>query len=240
MAAISAIVLATATPDKKIVASDRLYGRTVQLFRQELPRYGVETEFVDACDFGQVKKALAGGASMLFVETTSNPMLRVVDLVALVDLTRRADALLVVDNTFASPALVKPLELGADLVMESLTKMLAGHSDVTLGLVAGNEPDLFARVQAASTIWGFSANPFDCWLAERGLETFDLRDAGRLRQRNVPRRVVGRATGHPGSRLSGTARPSRSRACPRALRRPIRHDALLRAGRRPGRGRPSS
>ena len=175
MAAISAILLAAANPDKKIVASNRLYGRTVQLFRQELPRFGVDTEFVDACDLGAVKKALAGGASMLFVETTSNPMLRVVDLVALVDLTRRADSLLVVDNTFASPALCRPLELGADLVMESLTKMLAGHSDVTLGLVVGNDPDLQARVQAASTIWGFSANPFDCWLAERGLETFDLR-----------------------------------------------------------------
>ena len=175
MAAISAIVLAVASPDKKIVASNRLYGRTVQLFRQELPRFGVQTEFVDACDLGQVKKALAGGASMLFVETTSNPMLRVVDLVGLVDLARRADALLVVDNTFATPALCRPLELGADLVMESLTKMLAGHSDVTLGLVAGNDKDLLAKVQAASTIWGFSANPFDCWLAERGLETFDLR-----------------------------------------------------------------
>jgi cystathionine gamma-synthase len=175
MAAISAILLATVNPDRKIVASNRLYGRTVQLFRQELPRFGVDTEFVDACDLGAVKKALVGGASMLFVETMSNPMLRVVDLVALVDLARHADALVVVDNTFATPALCRPLELGADLVMESLTKMLAGHSDVTLGAVVGNDPDLFARVQAASTIWGFSANPFDCWLAERGLETFDLR-----------------------------------------------------------------
>ena len=87
MAAISALILATTSPDRKIVASDRLYGRTVQLFRQELPRYGVQTEFVDACDLGQVKKALAGGTSMLFVETTSNPMLRVVDLAALADLT---------------------------------------------------------------------------------------------------------------------------------------------------------
>jgi cystathionine beta-lyase/cystathionine gamma-synthase len=175
MAAISAIVLATSTPDRMIVASNRLYGRTVQLFRQELPRFGVRSEFVDACDLGQVKKALAGGASMLFVETISNPMLRVVDLAALADLCRKADALLVVDNTFATPALVKPLELGADLVMESLTKMLAGHSDVTLGLVAGNDDELSAKTQAVSTIWGFSANPFDCWLAERGLETFDLR-----------------------------------------------------------------
>src|SRR5436853_199520 len=82
-------------------------------------------------------------------------------------LARDHHALSVVDNTFASPALCRPLELGADLVMESLTKMLAGHSDVTLGLVVGNDGELMPKLQAASTIWGFSANPFDCWLAER-------------------------------------------------------------------------
>jgi cystathionine beta-lyase/cystathionine gamma-synthase len=175
MAAISAILLAVASPERKFLASNRLYGRTVQLFRQEFPRFGVETEFVDACDLAQVKRALAAKPSMFFVETISNPMLRVVDLAALVDLTRQAGTLLVVDNTFATPALVKPLELGADLVMESLTKMLGGHSDITLGLVAGDDPDLQTRVQAMSTIWGFASNPFDCWQCQRGLETFELR-----------------------------------------------------------------
>ena len=112
---------------------------------------------------------------MLFVETISNPMLRVVDLPALADLAHEHDALLVVDNTFATPVLCRPLELGADLVMESLTKMIAGHSDVTLGMIAGNDDELFGRLKNTSSIWGFAANPFDCWLAERGLETMTLR-----------------------------------------------------------------
>ena len=175
MASISAIVLATLVQGQRIVASNRLYGRTVQLFGPELKRYGITTDFVDACDLKQVKKSLAAGARMLFVETVSNPLLRVVDLEALANLAHEHDALFVVDNTFATPVLCRPLDFGADLVMESLTKMIAGHSDVTLGIVAGVDDELFARLKQTSTIWGFSANPFDCWLAERGLETMTLR-----------------------------------------------------------------
>src|SRR5207253_1611362 len=81
----------------------------------------------------------------------------------------------VVDNTFATPVLVRPLELGADLVMESLTKMIAGHSDVTLGVVCGKGDDYQAEVAAAMSIWGLASNPFDCWLTERGLPTLPLR-----------------------------------------------------------------
>lgn len=180
MASISAIVLATVASGQRIVASNRLYGRTVQLFSQELTRLGVTTDFVDACDLKLVAKALSGtaaqgGAKILFVETISNPLLRVVNVEALANLAHEHDALLVVDNTFATPVLCRPLELGADLVMESLTKMIAGHSDVTLGAVAGNDGELFARLKLATTVWGFAANPFDCWLAERGLETLTLR-----------------------------------------------------------------
>lgn len=175
MSAITAAVLATVSKGERIVSSNRLYGRTVQLFKQELPRFGVTTDFVDACDLSAVKKSLAGGAKMLFVETISNPMCRVVDVPALAKLARKADGLLLVDNTFATPTLCRPVELGADLAMESLTKMLAGHSDVTLGLLAGNDAKLLPTLNATSSIWGFAANPFDCWLTSRGLETFDLR-----------------------------------------------------------------
>jgi cystathionine gamma-synthase len=175
MASISAIVLATVSQGQRIVASNRLYGRTTQLFSQDLQRFGVATDFVDACDLKQVERSLAAGAKLLFVETISNPLLRVVDLESLANLAHKHDALLVVDNTFATPVLCRPLEWGADLVMESLTKMIAGHSDVTLGVVAGTGDELYAQLKSTSSIWGFSANPFDCWLAERGLETMTLR-----------------------------------------------------------------
>lgn len=186
MAAISAIVLATVQKGQRIVASNRLYGRTVQLFEQELSRFGVATEFVDCNDLDAVEKALSIPTRMLFVETISNPLLRVVDVPALVKLARKANCLLVVDNTFASPVLLRPLEIGADFVMESLTKIMGGHSDVTLGLVCGSDPDGALAMQRTSSIWGLSSNPFDCWLAERGLETLPLRmhaasqNAGRL------------------------------------------------------------
>jgi cystathionine gamma-synthase len=175
MAAITALVVATVQQGQRIVASNRLYGRTTQLFSQELSRFGVSTEYVDANDPAQVDAALAKGARLLFVETMSNPLLRVVDIPNLATLAHRHGCLLAVDNTFATPVLTKPLAMGADLVMESLTKMIAGHSDVTLGLVCGNEDDSLPALTAAVSIWGLASNPFDCWLAERGLATLGLR-----------------------------------------------------------------
>jgi cystathionine beta-lyase/cystathionine gamma-synthase len=175
MASISALVLALVQGGDRIVASHRLYGRTTQLFMQELPRFGVRTELVDCHDLDAVKRALQTPARLLFVETMSNPMLRVPDLARLAPLAREHGCRFVVDNTFATPALVRPLELGADLVMESLTKLIGGHSDVTLGFVCGAEQDLLAQVTQIVSIWGFASNPFDCWLAERGLATLPLR-----------------------------------------------------------------
>lgn len=215
MAAISAILLATVQQGQRIVASNRLYGRTVQLLDQELSRYGVQTEFVDCNDLDAVAAALDKPTRILFVETMSNPLLRVVDVPALAKLCRRSGARLVVDNTFATPVLTRPLALGADIVMESLTKMIAGHSDVTLGLVCANDPELLKAINAAVSIWGLASNPFDCWLAERGLSTLEVRmrtasaNAGLLAdwlsgQRGVKRVVYPGLVDHPDHDLAGT------------------------------------
>jgi cystathionine beta-lyase/cystathionine gamma-synthase len=174
MAAVSALLLATCQPGQRIVAGNRLYGRTVQLLQQELGRYGVLTQFVDASDLAAVRDALRTPTRVVFVETMSNPLCRLVDVAALADLAHEAGALLVVDNTFATPELLRPLEIGADLVMESLTKMIGGHSDVTLGLVAGNL-ELQQEIAQVVSIWGLASNPFDCWLAGRGLATLPIR-----------------------------------------------------------------
>jgi len=175
MAAITAAVLPLVQQGDRIIASHRLYGRTTQLFGQELPRYGVETVFVDTCDLKQVRAALEQPAKVLFVETMSNPLLRLTDVEALAKIAKERHCTLIVDNTFATPVLYKPLDFGADLVMESLTKMIGGHSDVTLGLLAGKQPDLLPQVNAVISIWGLASNPFDCWLAGRGLSTLPLR-----------------------------------------------------------------
>jgi cystathionine beta-lyase/cystathionine gamma-synthase len=174
MAAISAILLATLEQGDRVVASNRLYGRTVQLLGQELTRFGVTTDFVDSGDLDAVRAALERPAKVLFVETMSNPLLRLVDVAALAGLAQKRGCLLIVDNTFATPVLTRPLELGAGVAMESLTKMIGGHSDVTLGLVCGRG-ELLPQVTATVSIWGLASNPFDCWLAERGLATLALR-----------------------------------------------------------------
>jgi cystathionine beta-lyase/cystathionine gamma-synthase len=174
MAAITAPLLALLEKGDRVVASNRLYGRTTQLLNQELPRFGVETTFVDSGDLDQVREALRSPTRVLFVETMSNPLLRVVDVAALAQMARSHRTTLIVDNTFATPVLVRPLELGADLVMESLTKMIGGHSDVTLGFVSGRG-ELLAQLTQVMSIWGLASNPFDCWLAERGLATLPLR-----------------------------------------------------------------
>jgi cystathionine beta-lyase/cystathionine gamma-synthase len=174
MAAITATVLAVVQQGERIVASNRLYGRTTQLLGQELSRFGVTTTFVDASDLAEVRRALEAGARLLFVETLSNPLLRVADLTSLAELAGQHGSLVLVDNTFATPVLVRPLELGADFVVESLTKMIGGHSDVTLGVVSGCEEWLQQLGQTMS-IWGLASNPFDCWLAGRGLSTLALR-----------------------------------------------------------------
>jgi cystathionine beta-lyase/cystathionine gamma-synthase len=174
MASISTIVLALVQQGQRIVASNNLYGRTVQLFHQELSRFGVQTVFADCSDLNAVRTALQTPTRLLFVETMSNPLCRLVDIAALAEMAHQHNCQLIVDNTFATPVLTRPLDLGASVVMESLTKMIGGHSDVTLGVIAGRD-DVLQQVTATSSIWGFSPNPLDCWLTERGLATLPLR-----------------------------------------------------------------
>ncbi len=174
MSAITATVLALVKQGDTILASDQLYGRTTQLFAQELTRFGLRTLQVSANDLNDVGKGLEARPKLLLVETISNPLLRVPDLRALVELCHGRECLLLVDNTFATPALLRPLELGADLVLESITKMIGGHGDVTLGAVCGRN-DLAPRISQVMTIWGLMSSPFECWLASRGLGTLTLR-----------------------------------------------------------------
>jgi cystathionine beta-lyase/cystathionine gamma-synthase len=175
MAAVTGGILALLQAGDRVVASDKLYGRTAQLLQQELTRFGVATAWVDVTDLHAVNRALQEPARVLFVETMSNPLLRVADIERLADLAYSRGCKFVVDNTFATPVLVRPLELGADLVVESLTKLIGGHSDVTLGVICGQDPDLLPAIGQVVSIWGLAANPFDCWLAARGLATLPLR-----------------------------------------------------------------
>jgi cystathionine beta-lyase/cystathionine gamma-synthase len=174
MSAITAGALALVAAGEHVVVSDQIYGRTLQLFLQELARYGVATTMVDTCDLSAVRAAMRPNTKLMVVETITNPLLRVGDIASLADICRQSKTVLMVDNTFAGPTICRPLELGADLVVESLTKIMNGHSDVLLGMICGKTA-VWPRVPTVSTIWGFSASPFDCWLAARGLGTLALR-----------------------------------------------------------------
>ncbi|HEU4741215.1 MAG TPA: PLP-dependent aspartate aminotransferase family protein [Meiothermus sp.] len=172
MSALSATFLGLLGSGDKVVASQDLYGSTLNVLR-DLGRFGVRTATVDLGDVARMERELQG-AKLLMLETSSNPRLRVPDLPKLSALAHQAGAMVVVDNTFASPYHCRPLEHGVDLVMESLTKFINGHSDVMLGAVAGKK-DLIEKIRAVAVRMGFVSNPQECWLAVRGAETLELR-----------------------------------------------------------------
>lgn len=178
MSALSLAFLAGVQPGERLLVSEQLYGRTTQLALSELPRLGVAAEAVDTLNLAETATAFAkpgaAPATLLLVETLTNPLMRVADVASLAELCRRHRAKLLVDNTFATPLFCRPLEHGATWVMESLTKSLSGHSDVTLGVLAGND-ESEKRLRQLRSVWGFHGAPFDCWLTLRGLETFPLR-----------------------------------------------------------------
>ncbi|MFO0886284.1 MAG: aminotransferase class V-fold PLP-dependent enzyme [Pirellulales bacterium] len=173
MAALAAPLLAHVGAGDKVVFAKRLYGRT-HVLAGDLRRLGVQVELVDLQDLQAARQGIAKGTKLVLVETIANPLLEVADVAPLAEISHAAGAILLVDNTFASPPVCKPLSLGADLVMESLTKTLNGHSDVILGYVGGSQ-QAFGKLATTVSTWGMSAGPFDCWLAHRGLATADLR-----------------------------------------------------------------
>ena len=176
MSAVAAILLGLLKAGDHVVAGNQLYGRTLRLVTQELPRLGFATDVVDAADVAAVERAIRPETRLLLVEVVSNPLLRVPDIVELSALARARGVLLVVDNTFPTPLAFRPLALGASIVFHSVTKMLAGHSDLTLGAICAAR-ELATPIREAVVTWGLNGSPFDCWLAERGMHTLELRVA---------------------------------------------------------------
>jgi cystathionine gamma-synthase len=175
MSAVGAAFLGALKAGDHVLGGDQLYGRTLRLMRENLPAMGVETSLADPTDLAAMKAALRPNTRMIIVETISNPTLRVPDMEGIADLARAHGALLAVDNTFATPRMWQPFAHGADITIHSVTKLLAGHSDATLGWIAARDPDLAQKINIAAVTWGLTASPFDCWLAERGLHSFDIR-----------------------------------------------------------------
>jgi cystathionine beta-lyase/cystathionine gamma-synthase len=174
MAALALALVSQLRSGDHIILGSRLYGKTLGLLAEEAARWGLQSTVVDTCDLAATAKAVTPRTKVLLAETITNPLLRVSDIAALAEIAHRRGAVLLIDNTFASPVVCRPVELGADLVMESLTKIMNGHSDVNLGLLCG-PASLWERVPNALSTWGLTAAPFDCWLAARGLATLAVR-----------------------------------------------------------------
>ena len=177
MAAVSAILLTFLGQGDHVVASEVCYAGSVELFGEHLPRLGIQVSLVDTSDLGQVRAALRPETRLVYVETPANPILRIADIAALAELAHAAGAQLVVDSTFAGPTLQRPLALGADYVVHSLTKFLNGHGDALGGVVIGPRKGIQRIRKEMLVHLGGAMSPFNAWLILRGLVTLPLRMA---------------------------------------------------------------
>jgi len=164
-------------PGDHAVLPDDAYGGTIRLARRVHEPAGVEIDVADLTDLDALRAALRPTTRLVWVETPSNPWLRIVDIAAVAEVAHEHGALVVVDNTFATPALQQPLALGADVVVHSATKYLGGHSDVVGGFVATDDPAVAERVGFLQNAAGAVPSPFDCYLLHRGVKTLPLRMA---------------------------------------------------------------
>jgi cystathionine beta-lyase/cystathionine gamma-synthase len=170
-------VLRLFSPDDHILAGNDVYGGTFRLFDKEFQRFGLKFSYVDTCDLDQVAAALRPETRLVWLETPTNPLLHVTDIrgVAEVLRARPEPPLLAVDNTFATPYLQRPIEIGADLVIHSTTKYLGGHSDVVGGAVVTPHAELHARLAFLQNAVGAVPGPLDCFLVLRGIKTLPVR-----------------------------------------------------------------
>jgi cystathionine gamma-lyase len=162
---------------KKVVVNEDVYGGTFRLFKDCLNRFKLESSFIDMADPDKADVALSKGADMVWIETPTNPLLRVVDIKAIAKMAHDAsdNALVIVDNTFASPYFQRPLELGADIVLYSTTKYISGHSDVIGGALLTNNQEVLEQLRLFQRLSGTIPSPLDCFLILRGIKTLHLR-----------------------------------------------------------------
>ena len=162
-------------PGDEVISTNDLYGGSYRLFTKIFEAYGLKFHFVDMNDLANVEAAINGNTKLIWVETPTNPMMNVVDIEAVAQLAKKNNLLLAVDNTFASPYLQQPLNFGADIVMHSATKYLAGHSDVVLGSLVVNDDDLHERLAFIQNASGAVPGPMDSFLTLRGIKTLHVR-----------------------------------------------------------------
>lgn len=168
-------ILSLLRPGDNVVAADDLYGGTFRLFTKVIANQGITTTFVDGTNLLAFEDAIKENTKLIWLETPTNPLLQLYDIEAIANIAKEKNILLVVDNTFASPYFQKPLDLGADIVLHSVTKYINGHSDVVGGALVTNNQDLFQQIKFYQNAAGGVLGPFDSWLTLRGLKTLAVR-----------------------------------------------------------------
>ncbi|MFY0691472.1 MAG: aminotransferase class I/II-fold pyridoxal phosphate-dependent enzyme [Paracoccaceae bacterium] len=175
MAAVTATMLGLLETGDHIIGGDQLYGRSLRMLTQDLPRLGITATLADPTDAAAIEAAITPKTRLILVEVVSNPTLRVADMDAIAEIAKRHGLILVVDNTFTTPRAFRAFERGADVVIHSVTKLLAGHSDAMLGYVCARDPEHRTAIEGTIVTLGLTPSPYDCWMAERGLMSFHLR-----------------------------------------------------------------
>jgi cystathionine beta-lyase/cystathionine gamma-synthase len=193
LAALDAVLNLLSSGDH-VVCGEGVYGGTHRQMTQVWARHGLQFSFVDTSDPARTAAAVSPATKVVFVETPTNPLMRLCDLAAAAEIAHRSSALLVVDNTFATPFFQRPIEFGADIVLHSTTKYLNGHSDMVGGMLVVARDDVAERIAFLQNAVGAVPGPFDCWLALRGTKTLALR----MRQHDANgRRIAQWLAGHP-------------------------------------------
>lgn len=168
-------VIKLLNPGDEIIAASDMYGGTYRLFMKVFEKFGFKFTYVDTTDAANVKAAISANTKLIWLETPTNPLMNISDIKAIAAIAKEAGALLCVDNTFASPYLQNPLDLGADIVLHSATKYLGGHSDVIQGCLVVNDPELREKLYFIQKSCGAVPGPLDCFLVMRGIKTLAVR-----------------------------------------------------------------
>ena len=175
MAAVHTVYFSLLGAGAHVVGTDALYGASRMILEKEYARFGVTGSFVDTADPANVARAMRPETKLVYLETPANPTLKLCDVAKIAEIAHAHGALVCVDNTFATPLLQRPFELGADVVLHSMTKFINGHTDVVAGIVVAKDPELFARLRSVHVNVGPTMDPHQAWLVFRGVKTLGLR-----------------------------------------------------------------
>jgi len=175
MGAINTVYMALLSKGDHMISSDAVYGPSRVIMEEHYSRYGVESTYVTTSDISNIKKAIKPNSKVLFIETPANPTVEITDIKACAEIAKEHGLILVVDNTFSSPYLQRPLELGADVVLHSMTKFINGHADIVGGMVVAKTKEMHKKLRSMMTALGCNLDPHQSYLVIRGLKTLAIR-----------------------------------------------------------------